>query len=220
MNSKYQKSLLHLLYIFISIIIVCSPSYAQLSIEDNNSMVMAQELMQQMDFKGAIKIYDTVIVKNPKYAPAYVQRGLAKSYSGNKLGAIEDYNIAIQQDNKSISALWNRGTEYRLLGKYQESISDFDNALEIDSLYTRSSELYENRGWAKYDAGEYESSITDFTKAIYKNAKSAHSYYLRGKAEQKLGKIDEACEDWKVAKSLGYQFGEQEIQMFCNKNVK
>ena len=220
MNSTFQTLSKHLPFIFPFLIIFCSSSIAQISADDNNSMEKAQKLLQQRNFNGAIKIYDMIIAKDTDYVAAYVQRGLAKSYAGNNAGAIEDYSHAIQKNGNDISALWNRGTEYRLMGQYQESIADFNKALEIDSLSMHASELYENRGWAKYDAGEYKSSISDFTKAIYRNSKSAHSYYLRGKAKQKLNKLDEACEDWQIAQDLGYQFSEQEIEMFCKKTLR
>jgi tetratricopeptide (TPR) repeat protein len=204
------------LFIYFLSIIAGLPTFAQISVDDNNTMVVAQELFQKGKFSEAIRTYDSVIEKNNNYVPAYVQRGLAKSYAGDKANAIEDFTIALQKDSNSISALSNRGSEYRMMGKYKESISDFDRALKKDSLSVRSSNFFENRGWAKYDSGQIESSIKDFTNAIYRNTKSAHSYYMRGLAKHKLGKLDEACEDWLLAKVYGFKYVENEIERFCN----
>ncbi len=123
MNSTFQTLLKHLPFIFPFLIIILFLIICSNITDNNNSMEKAQKLLQQRNFNGAIKIYDMIIAKDTDYVAAYVQRGLAKSYAGNNAGAIEDYSHAIQKNSNNISALWNRGTEYRLMGQYQESIA-------------------------------------------------------------------------------------------------
>lgn len=213
MNSQLKV----LILLIITVILQNNLLYAQISVEDNNIMYSAQVLFDERKFDEAIKIYDAFISKNEKYVPAYILRGLAKGYAGNELGAIEDFTLAIKIDSNNYSALLNRGSQSRLLKEYKNSIEDYDRVIKIDSVSSRAWIGFENRGWVKHDAGDYEGAINDFTRSIYLNTKAAHSYYLRGLANQKLGNLEHACNDWKLARVYGFKYDNDEIERFCDK---
>jgi tetratricopeptide (TPR) repeat protein len=50
------------------------------------------------------------------------------------LGALNDYSRAIQLDSNHVKALINRGSAFESIGKLNEAIDDFSNAIKIDSL--------------------------------------------------------------------------------------
>ena len=85
-------------------------------------------------------------------------------------------------------------------GDYQESITDFDKALEIDPQLVAA---YYNRGNAKRKSGGNQGAITDYTKAIEINPQLAAAYRNRGIAKELVGDLKGACADWKEASSLG-----------------
>ena len=52
------------------------------------------------------------------------------------------------------------------LDKYEEAISDFTKAIELNQEYAYA---YNNRGYAYYNLGKNEEAISDLTKAIELN---------------------------------------------------
>ena len=57
---------------------------------------------------------------NPQYAEAFSNRGFAKDYLGDKQGAIEDYNKAIEINPQYAEAYYNRGFLKDELGDIEE----------------------------------------------------------------------------------------------------
>jgi tetratricopeptide (TPR) repeat protein len=64
---------------------------------------------------------------------------------------------------------------------FKGAISDFTNAIKIDSNYA---EAYYNRGQAKTSLRNFHGSIMDYTKAIEITPKKRSCFYNRGLAEQ------------------------------------
>lgn len=62
---------------------------------------------------------------------AYCNRGIAKSYLGDKQGAITDYIKAIEIIPKYANAFNNRGSAKKDLGDKQGACSDWKKASEL-----------------------------------------------------------------------------------------
>ena len=60
-------------------------------------------------------------------------------------------------------AYYNRGLAYGKKGKYDQAISDFTRALELNPGNARA---YDRRGFAYGKKGQYDQAISDFTKAL------------------------------------------------------
>lgn len=67
----------------------------------------------------------------------------------------------------------NRGTAFGEKGAYDQAISDFDKAIEINPRYIRA---YNNRGVIYRLKGQYDKALLDFNKAIEINPLDAESY--------------------------------------------
>ncbi len=91
---------------------------------------------------------------------------------------------------------FNRGNNYFKRGQYDEAISDYTKALEIDPKFT---EAYHNRGTAYGKKGRYDEAISDFTKALEINPRFAEAYRSRGSAYDDKGQYDEAISDYNKA---------------------
>jgi tetratricopeptide (TPR) repeat protein/S1-C subfamily serine protease len=133
-------------------------------------------LNRKKQFAKAIQIYDEIIRRNPE-AYYYSNRGVIKSDSGDKKGAIVDYNKAIELNPKYANAYSNRGINKFESGDKVGAIADFEQAITIDP---RSEFAYSNRGWARFQSGDKVGAIADYNKAIELNPNFANAYYNRG----------------------------------------
>ena len=168
--------------------------------------------LQKNDFDGAIADFDRALQFDPKLAKAYVDRGLAKrgkceltTYGGvgdfvsdytfgsrkvlkrELVGAIADFNRALQLDPKNANAYRNRGIAKIELGDLNGAIADYNRALQFDPKFAAA---YVNRGLAKQEKGDLDSAIVDYNRAFELNPKLGWAYVDRGSA--KLLKSDAA----------------------------
>jgi tetratricopeptide (TPR) repeat protein len=118
------------------------------------------------------------------------------------------------QDESGDAKLYNnRGTAYGEKGQYDQAISDFNRAIEINPRYTMA---YNNRGIVYRLKGRYDQAISDFNKAIGINPLDPEAYnnlawlfatakargFRNGKKAVELAL--KACElsDWRKAEYL------------------
>ncbi len=93
-----------------------------------------------------------------------------------------------------------KGVAYVLKGKYDEAISDFTKAIEINPKFA---DAYFSRGAAFGIKCQHDQAISDYNKAIEINPKYAKAYNNRGIIHINKGNKEKACSDWKQACNLG-----------------
>jgi tetratricopeptide (TPR) repeat protein len=142
---------------------------------------------------------DFNIATNLEAADKYIKRGDAKSDSGDKRGAILDYDQAININPKSFLGYISRGSTKHALNDYKGAIFDFDEAINIKPVYDI---IYGLRGIAKYRLNDKEGAILDFSKAISINPKLSESYAYRGIAKYALNDYKGAIADIDKAISI------------------
>ena len=71
----------------------------------------------------------------------------------------------------------NRGNAKAALERYDDAITDYDEAIRLKPDYA---EAYSNRGIAKAALGRYDDAIADYDEAIYLKPDLAAAYYNRG----------------------------------------
>jgi tetratricopeptide (TPR) repeat protein len=89
-----------------------------------------------------------------------------------------------------------RGNDYANKGQYDEAISNYNKALEINP---RLAEAYESRGIAYGKKGQCNQAISDYTKALEINPRDVWAYNNRGFAYGERGQYDEAISDYNKA---------------------
>jgi len=118
-----------------------------------------------------------------------------------------------QDELKDAKLYNNRGAAYGEKGQYDQAISEFNKAIEINTRYSKA---YNNRGIVYRRKGQYDRAISDFNKAIEINPLDAEAYnnmawlfatakapgFRNGKRAVELAL--KACElsDWKKAEHL------------------
>lgn len=76
-----------------------------------------------------------------------------------------------------------RGAEYLDQGKWNEAISELDQAIEIDPNHAKA---YNNRGYAHRELGQWEQALADLGKAIELDPAYATAYDNRGGPQRPL----------------------------------
>ena len=98
-----------------------------------------------------------------------------------------------------VNALGNRGVAYRMLGRTDAALADFDKALAINP---NSAGLYLERGLARDAAGDHERAIADFGAALARNATLVQAGFGRAMADDEAGRHALAAQDLAAAVKL------------------
>ncbi|MCP4364404.1 MAG: tetratricopeptide repeat protein [Planctomycetes bacterium] len=97
---------------------------------------------------------------------------------------------------------YNRGNAHLHKGEYEEAISNYTKALEIEP---QSAEVYASRGLAYSQIGQNDKAISDFNKALEINPQYALAYNNRAVVYYTIKEYDKAWKDVHKAQKLGYQ---------------
>jgi len=93
----------------------------------------------------------------------------------------------------------SRGLLYAQLGRYDEAITDFSEAIRLNPQIVT---WYTNRGLAYTKIGDYDRAIADYTQAIDINSQDADAYFNRASAYLDMGSYDRAIADYTQAIDL------------------
>jgi len=151
----------------------------------------------------AISDYIDAIRIDPKYAHAYVGRGLVWHAKGDPDRAIADFNEAIRLDPQQVLAYTYRGNTWYENGDPDRAIADFNEAIRLDP---KRAPAYNNRGLARRDKGELDGAIADYNEAIRLDPKYPDAYNSRGVAWHDKGELDRAIADFTEAIRLAPKY--------------
>ncbi len=162
-------------------------------------------------FDEALADYDKAIELDSNVAVYYMNRGYLKLWHvGDTIGALEDLNRSHSLDSLELLIYFARGSLFLETKKYSKAIDDL-------SVFIK---FYEddNIDWGESPRVE----VTDENIGMI--------YFLRGNAKYFTNQIEAACEDWKIAISLGYKSTGQEtsppilldvvFDRYCQKEIR
>ena len=170
----------------------------------------------EKNYHAAISDYNKAIELDPLYGGAYWSRAITLGHGLNHYHeAISSLNEAIKLKPKDGSAYLNRAIFSEELQEDDEAIKDYTKAIdylpgggdEIRRAYTYRSVIYLQKGM-------YDNAIKDLTKLINMNPQNGYYYSGRGVAYHKLGDIDKAMQDFKIACKLGRQEACNNLKQF------
>ncbi len=148
-------------------------------------LVRAQLYEAKKDFDKALKDFDRIfeIISEDLHPYYFGKRAALFGQMGLHQQAVGDYCESIKLDSTESSTIGSRGDEYRLLGKYDLALADFDRAIELDP---ESAFYYMQRGWVKDEfLGNHADGLADYTTAIELDSSLAYAYLYRGRAYKK-----------------------------------
>ncbi|UII24060.1 tetratricopeptide repeat protein [Fulvivirga ligni] len=126
--------------------------------------------------------------------------------SGEYDKAVKAYTDYLHLEPTHIKSLYNRGRAYEELGQHDKAIADFNKVIKEDPLnasayLSLASDFY-------YRLHDYENTIFYAEKALKYNEDNATAHTIKGKAFQKLGKLEEAMSAYNDAISVDKEFAD------------
>ncbi len=154
-----------------------------------------------------VALWEDVVKKSPNKARPHHNLGAA-------FAAIGQYDIAINNYNRSLELIKDRSDSYRIYnnrgnaysqkGQFDLAIADYDKAIIIRPFFA---EAYYNRGNARIEKGEFDSAIDDYKKVTLINPDFSEAYNNIGIAYFRKGQHDIAFENFKISCSMGNDMG-------------
>jgi len=141
--------------------------------EQHNAFQQGVDASGRGDYDRAIASFTEAIRLDPKYVPAYVNRGDIYKTRGDYDKAVADYDESIRLDPDHVPAYIDRGLAYAAMHSNDKAMADYDQAILIDP---KSRLAYINRGLLYEAGGDYRKAFDDFEKAIRLNSGDAFAY--------------------------------------------
>jgi tetratricopeptide (TPR) repeat protein len=139
--------------------------------------------------RAAMEHLTKAIDSQPNYSPAWFERGILRSESGDLQNALTDFSKAITLRKEHPEAYYQRARLYIKLGKDSSALVDLNQAI---SLFPNYAEALNQRGLIHMHNTNYRDAIADFEKAIGHFPSPGKEYYNLGLAYSKTGQWREA----------------------------
>jgi len=124
------------------------------------------------------------------------RRGETKRQAGDFVGAISDFDLALQLDPHDVSALRSRGDAKRMLDDFAGAIEDLDAALKLEP---RNAFALRSRGDAKRMVDDHMGAIHDLDLALQLEPRNPVALSSRGDAKRMLEDSMGAIADLDIA---------------------
>jgi len=183
-----------------------------LALDPENSHAAHNLSLLDPGSQRTVAAYDRIIDQNSNFAPAYVNRGLAKFEQGNFAGALADFDRAVTLGQRDYEIYVNRALAKARLKDYPGAIKDFGRAIGIEPHLAKG---YAGRGNVYLQLKNFGSAIEDYDLAIAIDPTEAHFYYNRGLAHHQQKQSAQACADWQKAVQFGATNAKQPYLKFC-----
>ena len=137
-----------------------------------------------------------------RYSSFVELRGALESLLERKTGK----KFEVPQIGEKTVAFWNsKGASLRTLGRHEEAISCFDQALALDP---REAAAWNNKGMALAGLGRHEMAIACYDQALAIDPQDVPAWLNKGSALDDLGRREEAisCYDQALAVDPQYAF--------------
>ena len=145
---------------------------------------------------------------------AFHNRGLSKLILRDTQGALEDFTQAIELNQKPwAQTFYQRAYVYETLKAYKKAINDYSQAIELGIEDLDKELSYFFRGFSKYMLNDYKGAVNDYTKVIEINPNNIEAFNNRGLAEEKLGNIENAKLNYKLALKIDPKYKSSVINL-------
>ena len=148
----------------------------------------------------------------PTTATDFLLLGNIKQEADDMEGALDDYNKAIQIDDKFSRAYLSRGSVKFILQDFEAAIVDFNTTID---LAEKEMEVCNKRGNVKTLLEDHKGATKEFNKAASMRPILAEALFNRGNVKYFLEDKTGCCEDLQLAGELGYLKSYSYIKKYC-----
>ncbi|UII30745.1 tetratricopeptide repeat protein [Fulvivirga ulvae] len=126
--------------------------------------------------------------------------------NGQYKEAVAAYTEYLTLEPTHIKSLYNRGRAYEELGQHDKALADFhkiikEDPLNVNAYLSITSDYY-------YRQQDYENTVFYADKTLKLNENNPVAHTLKGKAYQKLGKLNEALAAYNAAISVDKEYAD------------
>jgi len=168
--------------------------------EPEARLLAVQALRQLGRFNEAVAECNRLILREPRLAQAFVERGLTFSALGHGERGLEDLRAALVLAPGDIDALLVQGDIFFMLERPAAAEDSYSQAI---ALAPERPLAWINRGVARDEQGRFEEAIADFTQAIKLDPGQASALANRGVSRSQTGDMRGMCADYARACALG-----------------
>jgi tetratricopeptide (TPR) repeat protein len=143
-------------------------------IDNSIYLSLAQSKFEVGDYRSAIKVFDTLVKRNPKDEYSLTYRGASKLSVNDFSGSVKDLDEAIKLNPKSYIAYNFRGTAKGGLKQNVEALKDFDYCIKLKVDYAS---VYVNRAAIKMASKDRRGACEDLNKADQLGSDIAIQYF-------------------------------------------
>lgn len=164
------------------------------------AMMLKAEVMA--DYKtpaDAVAAYTDMVKAFPDNPLVYNNRGMYLQSINRPVDALNDFNKAIQLDNKFIPAYINRGFAYQEAGDFANAEIALTQALNVDPQQPGALTM---RGNARLQLGKSAEGVADYQKALEQTSKNPMSHANLGFAQFFTGDFAGAVASFKKAAEM------------------
>lgn len=151
---------------------------------------------------AALEDLNRAISINPRFAKAYMTRGIVLVAQGNKAAGLADFDKAVSIAPGDAEIHFNRGNVYLLLRRYDEAFRFFGKAIELDPTLA---DAHLNRGGMLMLAGQLDEALQELNAALRINPDIENAYLNRAKIRLARGEKDGAMSDYEKALKLNHE---------------
>lgn len=163
-------------------------------IEFGDRIHRARRLSELRSFAPALREADAAIALYPNVAEGYLQRAIIYKEQNNDLKAMDDYQHAINIDDRQPGAHYNLAQCMRRVNLREQAVKEYRRSIELDPWMV---EAYNNLGITLRELGHNEEAIVEFKKAIAQEPNYRRAYNNLGASYAEAGRMDEAIATFK-----------------------
>lgn len=151
------------------------------------------------NFDASIADFNKALFLKPDFLMAINNRAAAYAKKGDIQSALKDIDTVLATDPNMPMALVNRCGLLAREGQFDQGRPSCDKA---EHLATDNYLVISGIGGAYYDAGRFEEAIGYYARSLRLMPNNARVLYLRGTAEEKLGKTEDSKADPMAAEAI------------------
>lgn len=182
------------------------------SCEEEDELDKANQFYNSGEYKKAITAYNNHLEMKPAHETAIYNRGRAYEETGQYEKAVDDFLRVIEINPRNIGAYLSYGKHFYREKDYENAAYQFEKAYKINTNSSQSATLLAR---AYHKTGKVEDAMEYYNIAINNDRDNAEALFYRGALKIHL-KQSGACNDFQMARNLGYESASDFYKKYCN----